>query len=544
MKKNCNIPLKCLLMIFFFLQVGTVGLLAQVEGEFPYFESFLSGQKPAGIETPDPGGDMGNSVEFKNNGVQLTPPELDKFGAIYLDNHQFQSNIGIFISFEYMVYDGNGGDGFSLFFFDANEEDPGIGAPGSGIGYTYNRSINTSENLKFRFPGLKGGYLGIAFDSYGSFKELRYQGESRVSGIPFSKSVRGTGATVGADGNNEVTLRGAMSPTAIRTSGGNLIPGMGVRYGGYPVLVTQRTTENVGFRLRTSSYYVWERYDQFKGKSFFQLRGGTEFKKPSDPGYRKAFVELFPIENKKGFLVSVMIQQGEASRDTIIYDYEYTEAFDYVENAITNSSGDNYLGDDILFESPVRRLIATVPKAFKIGFAAATGASKMPEAKRDRHVIKNLNVILPRAAKANDDFVDDIPQRTRATIYPLPNDFGYKGPISRNQAPCPECIDKTTFRFLKEDGTVSPTPFEYTVSGEGTWRYDQNTGIATFDPVSAFVGVAQVKYDIKGGIGDADPYALEPYRSGPATIRVNVISSANPEMHIISNKMVTGKFKK
>ena len=531
-----------ILLVLFFLGFA-INAPAQVTGEFPYFESFRNDKKPDGIKTPTPSNGMVNSVEFEKFGVVLTPNSLDRFGAIYLENHQFTSKAGIFISFEYMISEGDGGDGMTLFFFDATKN-PGIGAPGAGIGYTYNRSVNNTQFSKFRSIGLGGAYLGIAFDSYGNFKKMRYQGESRVNGIPYNHPVRGNGVTAGIDGGNDVTLRGAMNPTGMTTPSGSPIPGIGAGYYGYPVLVTQRTTENIGLRLQSSGDHVWERYDQLKAKKPFAIRGGTEFERPTDPGYRKAFVELFP-ENGGGFSISVMIQT-ETGRDTIIYDYKYRESFSYRENAITNSSGDNYENDDLLFESPTRTLDATVPKALKIGFAAATGATGMADPRKDRHAMKNLSVILPRSAEAYDDFVDDKYQGTKVTFQPLLNDIGYKGTVSRVQAPCPECIDGETFRFIQNDGKVSPTPYEYTVPNEGKWTYNKSTETVTFEPISTFLGEARVKYDIKGGKIDSNPYASESYRSTPATIGVDIIVNPNPptQTKIISNKMVTGRFRK
>ncbi|MCC8146234.1 MAG: hypothetical protein LIO93_07320 [Bacteroidales bacterium] len=517
-------------------------IFSQVIGDFPYFESFLNSEKPQGIETPTPTNGKENSIQFLDSGVQLTPNAKDKFGAFYLNNHEFPSSAGIFISFEYMIYDGDGGDGFSVFFFDANEQNPGIGAPGAGIGYAYNRSVNNATHSRYRSQGLKSAFLGIAFDSYGNFKKMRYQGESRVNGIPFNFATTGSSETldergVSLDGNNEVTLRGPMNPSPILDRNSNPIPGLGIGYGGYPVLVTQRTTANVGFRLKTVSNYAWEKHNQLKAKNFFTIRGGKSFERPSDEGYRKAFIEMFPRQ-EGGFYVSVMIE-NELSRDTVIYDYEFRTNFNYLENALTNSQGDNYTGDDPILNSTVRNITMTVPFAMKIGFAAATGVdTQYATGKTDKHVIKNLSVKLPRSAEAYDDYAEDKYQGVDTVLFlPLANDIGYKGSIARVQDPCPECIDSSTFRFIQPDGTVSPNPFECIIPKEGKWTFDSDKGIAKFEPLPSFHGNARINYDVKGGKIDPDPYAQEAYRSGQATIGVNIV----PVKSIISNKMITGK---
>jgi len=537
----------CLLLVLFLTINCEIKLHAQDYGDFPYFESFLKKTSlPTGVIKPTPGRNVLNRARLLNNGLQLTPDSLDCFGAVYLDNHWFKAENGIFIEFEYMIYGGTGGDGFSVFFFDAAEANPGIGASGAGIGYGYNRSIYNAQFRHERAPGLKSAYLGIAFDTFGNFKGLRYQGESRVSGIPFSYGTTGSGETSGGNGDNDITLRGAMRKTPIRAGGyeetGDTIPGLGVQYSGYPVLVTQRTTDNVGFRLKTESNFAWERHDQSKAKTGFGIRGNTNFENSQEQGYRKAFIEMFPNGKQNGFFVSVMIQH-DSTRDTLIYDYEYINEFDYLENAIFDAQGDYNTGDQPRSVSLVRKLKFDLPIELKIGLAAATGSSEAsPIGKKDKHIIKNLGITLPRAAEAYDDYIDDKVQGTRLVNFnPLLNDVGYKGTISRNQDPCPECIDGTTFQFVDENGQALPDPHESIIANEGKWTYDVNTETVTFEPVPSFLGPARVRYSIKGGKVDSVPYADNAYRSTPATIGVDIVVNPNPPRKLITNKMVTGK---
>lgn len=559
MKKYIYEFSKLLGIIILFFLIGSINVSAQISGDYPYFESFLSGVQPVGIEKPTPESGMNNVVDFRSTeGVVLTPAQLDKFGAFYLNNHQFDSKAGIFISFEYMIFDGDGGDGLSVFFFDANQQNPGIGAPGAGIGYTYNRAVIGGDDpslSKQRSIGLKGGYMGIAFDSFGNFKKLLYQGEARVNGLPYNTGAPGS-SELGPGTTNDVTIRGAMHPN------GSTATGFGVGYMGYPVLVTQSTLTRVGHIMKTindvipgTKMYTWKQNNQLKAPQTFTIRGGEAFTRPTDPGYRRAYIELFPNndDNLGGFFVSVMIEHDNR-RDTVIYNYKYTESFKYIENAVNSTSP---LTDYNNKNATVRTgttvevdLNATVPDALKIGFAAATGSSKAVGGRKDKHVIKNLRLILPRAAEAYDDYVDDKYQGTPVTFKPLENDIGYTGTISRDQPPCPSCIDEKTFRFVLDDGTEiyddASNIIQHKIDGMGIWRYDKTNGEVLFTPEANFVDKeATIRYNIKGGKdgtpGGEYPYNQESYRSTPATIGVKIVVNPNPpgSTYMISNKMVT-----
>lgn len=541
------IQLIILLLIFSVSKIS-----AQISDNYPYFESFTSGSKPDGIFTPD---EATNSIEFKTKGAVLTPEPAgkNKFGAFILNNHQFDASAGIFVSFEYMMTGGTGGDGLTLFFLDAKAT-PNIGASGRGIGYTYNRSYNGSVGAtdfrKSRAIGLNGAYLGIALDSYGNFKHAFYQGEMRANGIPYSLSGGATGTgRVQAKTDNDVVLRGAKSPTPFRAD--NTYPGFELGYVGYPVLVQQSTYQNIGHILNTDKDYAYDPNNQWKeGTKSFYIRGGKEFERPDDEGYRKAYIELFPNNESLGggFYVSVMIEHKEKDsplrKDTIIDNYLYRESFSYLENAINNSLGDNSSPTETpRASSPVNVLDAKVPDALKIGFAAATGEET------DSHTIKNVKLVLPRAAEAYDDFLPDQLQGLTSVFTPLENDLGYTGTISRYQDPCPSCIDPATFRFVLEDGTEvyddNSNTIEHTVLAIGKWTYNKTTGKLLFQPVPSFKDdKAQIRYNIKGGRGGEYPYNQEPYKSAPAVVAVHYIENPNPSSAIIiTNQMVTSRFK-
>lgn len=562
-----------LLTLFLFFSVAITKSYSQaILQSLPFFNT-MKELTPEAVERPNPKYGS-NSAIFTPRGVQLTPNEFNRFGAIYFKNYKFESANGLLITFEYMIYGGDkngdgkpGGDGFSFFMFDSKVSNPGIGAAGAGLGYAYNRAHLSFEN-SYRAPGLDGAYLGVGFDSYGNFKVLRYQGESRANGMPYGKD---WGILPGStvidksgkerqlkefNGRNDVTLRGAMHPSGFSPYGWNKL------YAGYPVLATQRTTEDIGFRLNTAKNDgTWEMITDRPGHlQKLPVRGGEEFEKSTDDGYRKAVVELIP-DNDEGFYVSVGII-NELALDTIIYRYHYLKEFNYLENARANrfvggagDNGDNktstpdYSSDQMLFP-----LSVPAPETFMIGFSAATGDRNQPDGQRDIHLIKNLSVSLPRAAVAVDDYNDDTCKGAQTlTFEPLLNDFGYQGDLELEQVPCPECIDGATFRFLKPDGTPialasGETQIVYDDPVVGRWIYNYNEltneGIVKLHLKSTYEGLATIQYDIKGGRQDRNSdYAHEDYRSVPASIGVFVTDvPCKPKLQkTISNKMVTSR---
>lgn len=540
--------LKCrklfpIILISFLLLNHAVDLKAQNYGSFPYEENFMGTAQPADVTKPaSPLASVPNKAAFTDKGLQLTPNEPSSFGGVFINNRSFTSKNGIFIEFEYMVYGGTGGDGISVFLFDQNTANPTIGALGAGLGYAYNRAYLNNQFRDQRMPGLTGAYMGVALDSYGNFKAMRYQGESRVNGIAYSMPVANSFNDSDNVGN-QVTIRGAKGTPLT-------FPGVGDGYTGYPVLITQSTIENKGFILNydpeQNTYMNDGRYRRFNnfGKDPFLISGGSEFEDERDPSYRKAIIELFPVapENEGGFYVTVKIQHGSIL-DTIVYDYHYkSTAFIYPENAITDgNAGDEGSATDLpRFSFRPINMTATVPEIFNIGFAASTGE------KTNFHIIKNLKLTLPRATEANNDYIEEEQGITNIPIYPLDNDIAYTGIIQRFQTGSKDYINKNTFRFLDSEGQVTPNPYYYSQPGVGAWTYIPATGIINFVPDPTFTGEATINYDIKGGIDDVTkelPYDDEAYRSLPALITVNILPNSSPPRQIVTNKMITVKLK-
>lgn len=480
-------------------------------GDFPYYQSFRTSVQPNEIEKISPQGGQINSATFTGNGLRLTPAQESQFGAIFIKDKQFQSVQGIRIEFEFAIYGGTGADGMSVFFFDAGIQNPVIGSVGAGIGYSYNRANNIYSTN--RASGLSGAYLGIALDSYGNFKNRRWQGDARISGIP---NISGS---LGDRYISNVTLRGAKGGAA------QLIDfpygGMGNGYNGYPVLISQPTLgNNLGWVLNETDG-TYSLINTYQGD--FNLRGGDA------SVYRKAFIEIFPFTDNSGFFITVKIQH-EQGIETVIDDYPYKKTVTYSENAYT-TDGDYNRNSPAASLSKITSLDATIPEYLRIGFAASTGGLT------DIHLIKELSITLPGSTEANNDNSSTI-KGMPVSINVLDNDIGYTGPIIKDQVGSKDFLDAYTFRFTDESGIevgiVDAVKTSYSDS-QGLWQFSFTTQKLTFIPAIDFIGQATVRYTIKAGLNNEVPYNDDAYRSLPASVIVNV----TPPKAVISNRMVT-----
>ncbi len=545
-----------ILILFFLLGININYVHSQISkyGNFPYEESCLNG-KPDDFTFPTPQGNKLNQAKFTNGvGLHLTPVSQSTFGAAFIRNRQFGSKNGITIEFEYTISGGDGGDGLCMFLFDASVKAPAIGAHGAGIGYTYNQTIH-SHYLNQKFEGLRGAYMGVAFDVYGNYKTLRYLRNEMRGGIPYKKqdnsSIISESKEKKYDTGNQVTIRGARGSAINHVTNvhyqaivGSSDPGMreykknGVTVGedgltGYPVLITRSTNATHGFVLDSDGKYI--ELSPYTG-NLFSINGG----------YRKAIIEIFPVEDTTpggGFYITVKIDH-DGQIDTIINDYHYKESFLYQENGMIPFQ---YNSDTPKDPPPAPyTLNASVPDSLRIGFAAATGE------KTNNHIIRNIKIALPRAAEAYDDDLEIFKGQT-ATFYPLVNDIAYNGTIRRNQTGSFDHIDPREFRFIDNNGNVKKLVSGQTVlicnMPEGRWTYDitgitnNSSAIATFTPNAGYEGVATIQYDIKGKDDTPNPYADEAYRSLHAKMSVSVITNPNPTKNTITNKMITVRFK-
>lgn len=495
----------------------TLNVNAQNYGSFPYEENFKSTGQPVEISIPSVSSGT-NSAVFTNAGLRLTSAGQSQFGAVFVNSLQFKTINGIKIEFEYMIYGGeaaNNADGISLFLFDAAISYPTIGTKGFGLGYTFNRAIEIYKSA--RTPGLTGGYLGIGIDNYGNFKSLRFQGESRVNGLSDGNVL----------GNSNVTLRGAKGEADASYKGANTDG-----YSGYPVLISQSTSNpslNRKINVSTGAYTSFA--SSINTSEAFPLRGGASFNdgQTDNAAYRKAIVELYPwIDSNTntvlGKLVTVKIQVG-TKLVTVIQNFEYPVQLTYVENSYSNLADGDFSNSDGTARSVSKVLNSKAPEYIRIGFAASTGAYY------DNHYIKNLKITLPSAAVAVNDEAQTSSNKS-VIIYPLANDIGFTGPIVPDQIGNSSYLDPSSFRFIDDSGDLV-TGYSYTTL-EGTWLYNPTGSVVMFIPAVNFQGEATIKYDVKAGLGDEEPYVDDAYRSLPGTITVLV----TPPQSIVTNLML------
>lgn len=470
---------------------------------YPYFVNFTQGLQPQEAYKVSTSG-VQNDATFTTDGLRLTRSVNNTSGGVILADKIFKSDQGIKFEFEFAIYGGdtNGGDGISIFLVDGSipKDQLNLGYFGGGLGYSFVRGKESTE-------GLRGAYLGIGLDEFGNFKTSFNQGERVRNGI-FG-----------------VTLAGARSNVSLRGKRGNQYlssaePG---GYNGYPLLYVAAT--NVSPSSTNRSAYLNPQTGAYVGiknptlqQFSIESGGNTIPQNENDVRFRKTYVKLIPNPSG-GYNITLEIQHGNV-KETIIDNYYYPTTLKYTETTISNST--------------VRTLDTSPPPTFRIGFAASTGAAK------NIHLLKNLGVTRPYAAEVTDDLFTGCPG-IKSTYSPLLNDAAYSGQnppiLSYNN------LDFNSFRFLDINGNAIPNIVNgiYT-NNEGTWTYFYSTGKLSFKPVTGFTGIAQIKYDIKGGgrNGAEAPYNLDEYRSMPALIQVNISSSNNcSKACVISNKNVT-----
>lgn len=209
---------------------------------FPYMVIFNSTEDPNDYQIPPSGEALTpNGATFTKDGLQLTPAEQNKFGAVIVKDLSFDITKGLAVEFEFVIDSQNTAsgtpvaDGMSFFLYDGNELSPTIGGFGGALAYTYNRSTDFPGLADYyRRPGLKGAYLGIGFDAYQNFKIRRQLNYELKQGLPYS-SQQATNPI-----NGHVTLRGAEGVDIEALNPGNKkYKGMKKGYTGYPLLLSQ-----------------------------------------------------------------------------------------------------------------------------------------------------------------------------------------------------------------------------------------------------------------------------------------------------------------
>ena len=140
--------------------------------------------------------------------LRITPAVANSRGFSYIDQ-AFSSTLGVIAEFEFKAWRTTqnntytGGDGFSVFLFDGsiNSSDFRLGGYGSSLGYARNTATTPSVN-----NGLKGGYIGIGFDSYGNYgNNGEGKGGMLADNTSIPKDTNNTDGTI----PNTIVLRGA-----------------------------------------------------------------------------------------------------------------------------------------------------------------------------------------------------------------------------------------------------------------------------------------------------------------------------------------------
>ncbi len=469
-------------IVFFFCAKET---FSQAFGDFPYVETFSSGVQPGDVSllTPQTGV---NSATFTIQGLQLTDAVNDQFGAVYINNRQFNSLNGIELEFEFSMFGGAGGaDGFTVFLFDSAVGVPTIGGHGGCLGYFYNRADESFSGD--RLTGLSGAYLGVGLDGYGNFKNAFFQDNARKNGV--------FGGSFTAD-DNCVTLRGAKGQVIDASIG------LGDGYTGYPVLVSQSTRNYAVGRAElddaTGNY-------SFSGGLIddFTLKTATFGVNESNSDYRKCFISLIP-HPVEGFYVTVRIQHGNTI-STVIDNYWYKETLTYTEN--TNPDVSDFISSPVQGANTTHVLNATVPNSFRIGFAAATGGQN------NIHLIRNLKITLPYSAGAESDTLTYCGNGSPGFVSPFLNDSAYVGPIGGPPTASSININPGSFQFVDSVGGFLGQTL--VIPGEGTWSYDSTTAQVEFQPVVGYTGNSSVNYSVSGNTA---PYNDDAYRNTPQII--------------------------
>jgi len=498
----------------FIILIYTNQVEAQLFGDFPYFDSYMAGVIPPDIIIPTNSG--ANDAKFIFDvGLELTRPNNNLFGSVVVDGRQFSAVNGINFEFEFSMSGGdgiNGADGICFFLFDANVT-PSVGGRGGALGYRYNRANNNFSGS--RFPGLNGAYLGIGLDGFGNFKNSYFTQNARANGVQIIN---------GLTQNDQVTLRGAMGPDLSSIHGG-----MGLRFTGYPVLIT-RTTNETG--MNPSGVILDPEVGNFlflpPSNTSFNLRTSTVQWSPSQPNYRKAYISLLPNE-AGGFNITIKIQHGTII-STIIDNYWYRNSLMYFENARSSNNSD-FNTSNIIGPASSHILDATVPEFLKFGLVATTGGLN------NRHIIRNFKATLPFSAEGvNDEII--VCENKNAILFPLENDNAYEGPIFGPPSGSTSNIDLNSFRFLDVNRVPQSNPY---ITPQGTWTYNNVNGQVLFTPDSSFTtGQVNVFYDFKGL---TFPFSDDAYRNEPASIILNYTDIGCVKDCIITNSTNSIKLK-
>lgn len=444
-----------------------------------------------------------NLPKFTESGIQLTNGEKQG-SAIVLDGLQFTNSTGFNISFEYIMDKGKTheekfGDGLNFILFDANQTTPKAANYGSALGYAYSK-----ENSKGT-DGFTDGFLGIALDTYGGYKNRpAYAGEYRNGAYNDTNRKNGDHITVRGPGNKLI---------------------------GYPVLLSQASNnaqDNKILNIKTGKYTTIAHSDpsQFN----FTLRGvgntpqsaNKEHKNPTygDDEYRKVSLRMLPgTENEeKGFYLNLHLTHKDTDVQ-IIKDFFFP------------SKGNIHYSEAVSPTDDVASTYSyTIPSAFKIAFAASTGGASQ------NMYIQNINISIPYSPIIkNNNTIENVCSDTPSTFSVTDFFIGFDnneystGKDIQSQGNSKN-IDLYSFRFKKlvnNQYVDSNDPFSITTT-YGNYTFDPINGNITFYPnttkINASTITDQIYFDIKNKsiIKNNVNLGSELFRSEPGKISITI----------------------
>jgi len=431
--------------------------------QFPYQNTLTKGDEFSQFDT-------NNQVEFDRYGATLTPSYNSGKGmtrGFYLNDLTFTVSRGFVIEFDYLMTGGaapNFADGLALVLFDGSVKTPKIGSSGSGLGYAYKKG-SPVEN------GLSKGFLAVGIDLWGSFKFRRSESSEYRNGIrngALNSTLIADSDRPGKQGEsrNHITIRG-----------------QGDGSSGYPVLITQSTTN---FESRTMMNFATGLYDKKpdapQEKSFtFPLRqntGSNENDLTAGVGhasYRRLSISMLPgtKDNKKGFFMIVDLIHGTLS-DRIIKDYFLPDNEQVIYQEVSS------MGEGSNVATP---MTLKAPNTFKLGFIGSIGGYSQ------RQIVRNLSLYMPFSPIVGDVTEKDVCKDIPTEIDVLKNGLGfnsntYKGGGDLSVYGKREYLDPYSFQFkILVDGSYEDTAHPYTaVTPVGTYEYNPVTTKVFFVP--------------------------------------------------------------
>ncbi|WP_413512286.1 lectin-like domain-containing protein [Myroides odoratus] len=488
---------------FFCLLFFVLFSFSNAQAQFPYNNSIVLGDDFSDFQN------VGGNVSFTPYGAELTNNTSQTRG-IYLNDLAFTIDRGFIISFDYIMTGrgSNGfgfGDGLALVLFDGSVIDPVMGANGSGLGYSYSRSLYSNGNVN----GLSKGFLAVGLDLYGNFKYRM------ANYTEFRNGIR---TLTGED--NHVTIRG-----------------QGDLQKGYPVLISQSVSDiNKRYKLDISNGEYTSNFEAPDTDFSFSLREnrGNDL---SDidagfghPSYRKVTVSMYPglKESVKGFFINVEIIHGN-QMNRIIKDYFIPNSSSIVYKEAKTEGTDEYVTK-----------VLKAPKTFKIGFTAATGGAMQV------NMVRNLSVYLPFSPVVQDVLMDDVCRDKPTVIDVLANSVGFDTNLYEEEGDLhplgkKEFLDPYSFNFMTLiNGILENTVNPYlAITAAGVYEYDPVTSKVVFMPNDEGVSQASdvVYFSIRNKKKIANNFDLgnEQFRSKSATVKLNFGHNCNDILIINGN---------